>query len=956
MIELDRFKIIEKIGEGSMGEVYKAHQISMDRTVAVKVLDPELAEDEVFAERFLHEARSIGKLNHPNIVQGIDFGQSEKNLYFVMEYVEGPSLYEILKQGPLEEDEVLEIGLQVARALEHGHVNGIIHRDIKPGNIMISTEGIAKVTDYGLAKRDEGSSKKSTAAGRVMGTPYYISPEQARGEENIDIRSDIYSLGATLYHAATGKPPFPGKNAPDIMSKTLNDPFPDPRIEKSELTAAFAKLVMKLTQKDKAKRPADPAKLIQEVERIMRASAAERQRQSIGANLRRTLRRVVTKADEGRQAMPQKAKLAIAGITAVAVVVILLVIVLPGFKKERQNPRQGKKTENNQAARTEKKEPVKEDTSQTREDYVEKQVREAEEELAKEARDAYLQAEAFARGSNDIHEAITRLHQVAASYGGAFGDKAKKLAQKLQHEIDGKATQELNRCKLEAAKALAAMNYGAAARAYEGFDGDLARTSAGEEAHRLRKEILEQARSSYERLRNEAEKLAREGNFDDAVKLYEKALGFGVSEIKSQAQAKISRLKKDMAVVLAREEGEKKRRIKQLYDVFYPEYAGLIDKKDFNGARQCCDTVLADNTRKDIHEIVGRHLADIEMVLKVQNAANEAAKNLKLQTYTFELQGGRTVKGLVKDFNNGVLDVELSNMKGAILGVEISRLTGGALVKLALRMLGDTPQSHLACGVFLLFAGDDGAEAVKEFALAAKGGLDISRYDKKLASLKQKQFEEEAGKLFGELIKLVKRRKWKQVTEIAEKLTKKYEKSKVVETSRMEIEKTHTLAVLKLAQEDKTKTTKKDKMLPGLIGTYYNGRNFDEQKARRIDSTVNFDWGDRNPHPDVRRNNFSVRWEGFIAIPRSGRYTLIFNSNDGCRMWLAGQELFNDWRGRGATDSSKDLTLKKEVYPIKIEYFESGGAASAKLLWSVGGQRQVIPAEYLFHSKTQGKP
>jgi serine/threonine-protein kinase len=952
MIELDRFTIIEKIGEGSMGEVYKAYQISMDRTVAVKVLDPELAEDEVFAERFLHEARSIGKLNHPNVVQGIDFGQSGGHLFFAMEYVEGPSLYEILNQGPLEEDEVLEIGLQVARALEHGHGQGIIHRDIKPGNIMISAEGIAKVTDYGLAKRNEGSSKKSTAAGRVMGTPYYISPEQARGENDIDIRSDVYSLGATLYHAATGKPPFPGKNAPDIMSKAINEPFPDPRKENPELTAAFAKLTMKMAQKDKTKRPENPAALIREIERAMRASAAERQRQSIGANLNRTLRRVVARADESQRGIPPRIKLAIAGAVAAAVVVILLAIVLPGFEKKEQ-PSHPAKPGQTKVAKASEREPRKRERVQPKESYVKEQVRKAEEELTQEAREAYLKAERFARGTDDIEEAIVRLHQVAASYAGPFGDKAKKLASELQGKWEAKGAEELKRCKAQAAEALASMNYGAAIEAYEGFSESLANTAAGEQAYELRKEILEQARSSFIRLRDKAEKFAGEGKYDEAVDLYKKVLAFGVKEIVGQANARIAKLEKEKAALLVRQEQERKRRAKKLFESFYPEYAALIDRKDFKGAQQLCSTVLADQARKEIHDIIRKHLADAEMVLKVHKAGREAALHLKLQQYTFELEGGRTVKGLVKNISGDVLDVELADMKGAILGIEISRLTGTAFVKLAFKVLADTPDNHLACGVFLLLSKGDGVAARKEFALAAAGGLDISRYNDRVAALEKQQEEQEAGKLYEEFKKAVKRKKWKEVADAAEKLTKKYDKTKVVEDSRAEIEKAYTYAVLRLAQKEKIKTTKKDKdkMAPGLVGTYYNGRNFGEQRLRRIDATIDFSWADRSPHPDVRRNNFSVRWEGFIAIPRSGRYTFIVNSDDGARMWIAGQELFNDWRDRAAADSSKEITLKKDYYPVKIEYYDAGGHASVRLLWSIGGQRQVIPAKYLFHSK-----
>ncbi len=949
MIELDRFEILEKIGEGSMGEVYKAHQISMDRVVAIKVLDPELAQDEVFAGRFMQEARAIGKLNHPNVVQGIDFGQSGEHLFFVMEYVDGPSLYEILKKEPLDEDEVLEIALQVARALEHGHNQGIVHRDIKPGNIMISVDGAAKVTDYGLAKRDEGGSGKSTAAGRVMGTPYYISPEQAQGAEDIDIRSDIYSLGATMYHAATGKPPFQGNNAADIMSKALKEPFPDPRQVKPELSAAFSKLVLKLTAKEKKKRPADPVVLVKEIERVMRASAAERHQQNVGANLRRILRRVTVKAAEGRQSLSPKVKLGITGAVA-AIAVIVILMLMSGKSEDTTQPEKPGKPPA-VAHRPAAKPQREKKPEQTKEEYVEEELRKAEEELAAKAKEAYLAAEAFARGTDDLSAAMARLERVAEDFGGEFAEKAKALASELQKKWEDEGTAELEKCKAEAAGALAELNYGRAARAYDKFPVRLNRTAAGKRAVELREKILRQGLSHYGRLKAEANKLAGGGKFDEALELYEKAQGFGLENVSADAKAKIAALEKKRSETEARRASESKRKSDRLYAAFYGEFKAHVDKGEFSAALALCERVLADSAKKDIHDAVRLCLGDAAMVLQVKEAAAKAAPKLKLQERTFRLKGGRVVKGLVRGVKDGVIDVELADMKGAILGVEVSNLCGEDFVKLALVVLDDKPASHLACGVYLLFAEKDGPTAEKEFALAAAGGLDVSRYAKAVAALKKEQFEQEATKLYGELKDNIRRKKWDKVAEVAEKLTEKYKDSEVVKSSLKEISKAHTDAVLCLAREDKGKTTKKGtKLASGLIGTYYNGRNFDNQRLQRIDQTIDFRWGNGSPHPDVNNNNFSIRWEGFVVIPKSGRYTFIFNSDDGCRMWLNGQELFNDWRGRAPADSSKEVTLEKGCYSIKIEYFEAGSGASARLFWSVGGgARQIIPAKYLGH-------
>lgn len=973
MIELDRFRLIELIGDGSMGEVYKAHQVSMDRTVAVKVLPADLARDELFKTRFMHEARAIGKLNHPNIVQGIDFGDCGEHLYFVMEYVDGQTLYKILKQGPLEEDEVLEIGLLVARALEHGHGQGIVHRDIKPGNIMITTEGNVKVTDYGLAKRAEGTEVESVTEGEVVGTPYYISPEQAMGEEDIDIRSDIYSLGATLYHVATGEPPFQGENAQVIINKATEEPFPDMRKVRPELSGAFAKLVLRMTQKDRNRRPANPSDLVREIERVKHASADERHLKKIGANLRRTFRRVVV-GDEGGSAVSPKVRLAIAGVIAAAAIAVVLVILLSGMEQPGQPsaPVALTPSEEKQAEETIVERGVKPETPSTGKPGVERKVpdarpavkpkpekktAEAKEELAQAAQKAYLAAEEFAKSTKDVEQAIARLEAVSTTHEGPFAQKAGKFAQELRSRWEKEGEEELKRRKRTAKQAVTSGNFGAAVRAYANFPARLLKTAAGAEAHRLTLETLDRAIARYQGHRVRAEKLAASGRYDEAIEEYEKTLRFGIKRVTNQAKAQIAAVEKKKAQAQARASEEEARRLKQLLNGFYSQYAPLIESKDFKGALRLCQSVLADKSKEQIHDRVKLEKADAEMVLKVKDAAREGALALKLQQYQLELEGGATVKGLVREVDGETILVQLADMRGAVRGVKMSRLSGRAFVKLAMFKLGDKPEHRLACGVYLLLARDEVAQARKEFELARQGGLDVSRYLTRLETFKKQQEEQEAKALLEQLRDLLKRKKWQRATLTADKLTRDYKDTELVKSLRHQIEKAHTDAMMQLAAEEQAAEKQprprkgKGKRLPGLVGTYFNGRNFDSQRARRIDAKIDFNWRDKKPHPDVRKDNFSIRWEGIIAIPRSGRYTFIVNSDDGCRMWLGGQKLFDAWRGRTAQDSSKELTLKKGYYPIKIEYYDAGGAASIKFSWSIGGRGQVIPAKYLYRSK-----
>ncbi|MEO1766010.1 serine/threonine protein kinase [Thiobacter aerophilum] len=224
--KLGRYIVVEELGQGAMGVVYKAVDPLIDRTVAIKTINLDLSRDELetFEKRFQREVQSAGKLNHPNIVTIYDVGRAEGVAYMAMEFLEGKELREILDSGvvlPL--DKVVHIAAQVCDGLAFAHEHGIVHRDIKPANIMVMKNGMVKITDFGIA---QVSSASRTMAGMVMGSPKYMSPEQVVGQ-TVDGRSDIFSLGVVLYEMLTGKTPFVGDNISAIMYQILNEePIP----------------------------------------------------------------------------------------------------------------------------------------------------------------------------------------------------------------------------------------------------------------------------------------------------------------------------------------------------------------------------------------------------------------------------------------------------------------------------------------------------------------------------------------------------------------------------------------------------------------------------------------------------------------------------------------------------------------------------------------------------------
>lgn len=250
--KIGRYEVTSVMGQGAMGTVYKAVDPLIERVVAIKTINLELSRDEraEFEERFYREAKSAGRLNHPNIVTIYDVGETEEAAYIAMEYLEGESLREMLDSGVvLPIQRICSIAAQVASALDYAHENGVVHRDIKPANIMISRNRDVKLMDFGIALIPTGS---RTQAGTVLGSPKYMAPEQVTGKAT-DGRADIFSLGAVLYEMLTGSTPFNGDNLTAIMYKILNDPPEMP----SALNARVPRELDRIIAKALAKRPED---------------------------------------------------------------------------------------------------------------------------------------------------------------------------------------------------------------------------------------------------------------------------------------------------------------------------------------------------------------------------------------------------------------------------------------------------------------------------------------------------------------------------------------------------------------------------------------------------------------------------------------------------------------------------------------------------------------------------
>ena len=330
-----RYRLDAQVGAGGMSTVYRAFDATLERQVAIKLMHREIARDSDQLERFRREARAVAQLSHPHIVGVIDAGEDEGRPYIVFEYVEGETLKERIRRcGRLEIEEAIAYAIEIARALGAAHARNIVHRDVKPQNVLIDAEGSAKVTDFGIARSldEEGL----TADGRVLGTTDYVSPEQALGHD-VNGQSDIYSLGVVLYEMLVGDVPFHGENQVAVAMKHVREELPDVQSRRPEVSATVASIVDRMTDKDLTRRYPDATALGAELENALAVEAA-RSGQTTGeaTAVLRTL------PDEARRRLPLRMRMGRIPLVA------LLILIAAGatgagflLKEARDNTTRG---------------------------------------------------------------------------------------------------------------------------------------------------------------------------------------------------------------------------------------------------------------------------------------------------------------------------------------------------------------------------------------------------------------------------------------------------------------------------------------------------------------------------------------------------------------------------------------------------------------------------------------
>jgi eukaryotic-like serine/threonine-protein kinase len=302
--QIPGYQLLERLGKGSMGTVYKARQLSMNRLVALKILHSRYTSKTELLQRLTREAHLAAKLSHNNIVQAIDVGFTGTLHYFVMEYVEGTAIrQELEKRKIYEELEALEVVVQIAQALQHAHRRGLIHRDVKPANIILTSDGVAKLADLGMACEASDDDAARAERGMTVGTPFYMAPEQINGGADVDGRADIYSLGATLYHMVTGQPPFPGKRIDEVLNAHLKQELVPPDHLNTSLSSGLGEVVEFMMTKQVERRYQTPEDLILDLECLLNRKPPKLARDRIASG---TLAALAQGATEAADADPEQ--------------------------------------------------------------------------------------------------------------------------------------------------------------------------------------------------------------------------------------------------------------------------------------------------------------------------------------------------------------------------------------------------------------------------------------------------------------------------------------------------------------------------------------------------------------------------------------------------------------------------------------------------------------------------
>jgi serine/threonine protein kinase len=637
---LGGYEVQKLLGVGGMGRVYLARQISINRPVALKILASNLAENENFTKRFIREAQAAGRLLHQNLVTVFDAGKEDNIYFFSMEFVKGEPVSKLIfEKGSLPANEALAIVRQVAEALNCAFEHGIIHRDIKPDNIMITPSGLVKLADLGLAKQIEGESPESglTLAGSVMGTPHYLAPEQARDSKAVDQRADVYSLGCTFYHMLTGNVPFSGSSTYEILRKhEIEEPvFP----AECAVPGPVQALVKRMMAKEAADRPQTPDEVLRAIDEIARGeSPAVPVAASLGSMPTEEVPGMPTPTPVGptepagmssvpatEPAGQPKRKSRFKRVLVIAGIVILVLIVLSTIVGDKRW--QAAEREYQQAQQYAKEHP--DDFKEIERRYKSIATRFSDMEAATKATQAlaFEEVRRYAKENpQDTEGILQRYNDVAAKYEGT--EAAARAKEAILDITIKKVEESLVEDSGSEDKLLLQLKQIQEMTSDQEFASNIARRMEGIKQRRQQGIEL-----NFRRFKDSMEKLLQEGKYDEAksrVELYVKDKGLTVIP------------------VLVQKFTEKTIAMAQLEQLASGYYKAMF-KKDWNRVAKHIDpTQINDEKKKKGLEFLGNILITATRakgygVTRIEVNLSEGTASIQgKMTVTARLLGGRT--------------------------------------------------------------------------------------------------------------------------------------------------------------------------------------------------------------------------------------------------------------------------------------------------------------------------
>jgi serine/threonine-protein kinase len=722
--QIGDYKLEGKLGQGAMGIVFKATDVRINRPVALKVLSPTISQNERSVQRFFREARTAGRLQHPNIVKVYDMGQSpEGYFYLAMEFVEGESLARRIRtEKALDPRKATEVVLNVARGLQHAESVGMVHRDIKPENILIDKDGTPKIVDFGLAKTHEDPTV--TQAGGVIGTPHYMSPEQAEGREGIDVRADIYSLGATYYHAVVGKTPFQGETVGVIMSKQINEPPPQAHEHNVMISKHISWVILKMMAKRVEDRYQTTAELIGDLEKLLRGESPDVSPRDQLATLAERRRKG---APARGAAAPRKTGVLAVMATAAGLLLIagaVYILVRPGTKQE--------KTAISSANDLKPEKPLGTVDSDLRKKWGLPDLETREQD----ANSALKEAEAYAtENPADFQGQIKRYQDLVSDFQGTnAANKAKEAMTVTQLRWDAEAKSAFDGLKQEADALVSKNEYSKAIAVWERFPKELANDAYAANVEKEKNGGRQAAEEAFGKLKEESRKLAEEGKFEAARDALKPALAFGIDTVTNEAETEIAELERRGE----EEKGKVHEKAALALEDLVPKIRPLLEARDYPGALQALESQKQQQADLPV-EAVKELQTFIDPLAKFWKAVEEGSMKLK-KGEPFSVRG---TKGTVLRCEGGKIVVDAG---GAEVGRKLMDLNASEAISLAHKTLDqNSGDAQLQLALFLVSDKEAAVEAARQhFDAAAEKGTDVQPYQRVFEMLEQRAAEEAA--------------------------------------------------------------------------------------------------------------------------------------------------------------------------------------------------------------------